>query len=142
MLTALKYALFAVVATFFNLMIQRLILFHGDSAVYFLFAVTCGTISGLVIKYFLDKRWIFHNRINDIGYHARTFPLYVVMGIFTTALFWLFETIFWLTWRTHSMREVGAVIGLIAGYCLKYYLDRKFVFHQNSAVRKSKKIQN
>ena len=27
------------------------------------------------------------------------------------------------------MRELGTVIGLTLGYCLKYHLDKRYVFH-------------
>jgi putative flippase GtrA len=50
------------------------------------------------------------------------------MGLVTTAIFWGTETIFWLTWRTHAMRELGAVLGLVIGYTVKFHLDRRFVF--------------
>jgi putative flippase GtrA len=50
------------------------------------------------------------------------------MGIVTTAIFWITETAFWLHWQTEAMRELGAVIGLMIGYTVKYQLDRRFVF--------------
>ena len=55
----IRYAVFAVVATVTNLFIQRLILAWNSNNLGFALAVLAGTASGLVVKYFLDKHWIF-----------------------------------------------------------------------------------
>jgi len=90
---------------------------------------------GLVVKYLLDKRWIFGDRSQGMRAHGRLFTLYTAMGILTTAIFWGTETAFWLAWRTEAMREAGAVIGLAVGYVLKYRLDRRYVFTGAERVR-------
>ena len=127
-LLILRYAAFAIVATAANLTTQRAVLQLGDTAAYFAAAVGAGTIVGLVIKYLLDKRWIFHDVETGLKNHGRKFSLYTAMGIITTAIFWITETAFWLIWHTDAMRELGAVIGLGIGYVVKYNLDRRFVF--------------
>lgn len=123
---ALRYVIFAVIATIANLGIQRLVLMGGEGL--FVWAVLAGTAVGLVVKYLLDKRWIFFDTSTGTAEHARKFTLYTVMGVLTTAIFWGMETAFWLTWGTDMMRELGAVIGLAIGYFVKYWLDRKYVF--------------
>lgn len=124
----LRYTLFAIIATLVNLGVQRMVLSGGDSAGYFAAAVAAGTLAGLVVKYLLDKRWIFFDLSTGIGAHGRKFALYTVMGLVTTAIFWGTETLFWVLWRTDVMRELGAVAGLAVGYVVKYQLDRRFVF--------------
>ena len=124
----LRYTAFAIVATLGNLATQRLVLADGDSAQHFAAAVGAGTIVGLVIKYLLDKRWIFFDRAGGLRAHGRKFTLYSAMGVVTTAIFWGTETAFWLIWGTDLMREVGAVLGLSVGYIVKYNLDKRFVF--------------
>lgn len=124
----LRYAAFAVFATIANLATQRLVLQFGSTSGYFAAAVGAGTIIGLVIKYFLDKRWIFHDVQTGVKNHGRKFSLYTAMGLITTAMFWGTETAFWLIWRTDVMRELGAILGLSVGYVVKYNLDRRFVF--------------
>ena len=91
-------------------------------------AVGAGTMVGLIIKYLLDKRWIFYDQGAGLKDHSQKFSLYTAMGITTTAIFWATETAFWLIWQTDMMRELGAVIGLSIGYVVKYNLDRRFVF--------------
>lgn len=127
---ALRYTAFAVLATLANLGAQRLVLTQGESAALFALAVLAGTAVGLVVKYLLDKRWIFHDATSGIRAQTRQFGLYTAMGLVTTAIFWATETAFWLTWGTHAAREAGAVIGLTIGYVVKYRLDRRYVFNQ------------
>ena len=124
----LRYAAFAMLATLANLATQRLVLQAGDSGLHFASAVAAGTLAGLVIKYLLDKRWIFADPSQGLRSHGRKFTLYTAMGLVTTAIFWGTETAFWLTWHSEFMRELGAVIGLGIGYVVKYRLDRRFVF--------------
>ncbi|KAA2316348.1 GtrA family protein [Pseudooceanicola sediminis] len=124
----LRYAAFAVLATLANLAAQRAVLTLGETPFHFALAVGVGTLVGLVIKYTLDKRWIFGDADTGLRQHGRKFTLYSVMGLVTTAIFWGSETAFWMIWRTDTMRELGAVIGLAIGYVVKYQLDRRFVF--------------
>lgn len=123
-----RYAAFAVLATIANLATQRIVLIGGAGSKNFMLAVAAGTIVGLIIKYLLDKRWIFYDQGTGIKDHGQKFSLYTAMGLVTTAIFWGMESIFWLFWQTDTMRELGAVIGLAIGYFLKYNLDRRFVF--------------
>ena len=124
----MRYAIFAIVATIANLGTQRLVLMAGDSPEHFLTAMGSGTIVGLLVKYFLDKRWIFFDQSSGLRAHGRKFTIYTAMGVLTTAIFWANETAFWLIWGTDLMRETGAVLGLILGYIVKYNLDKRFVF--------------
>ena len=125
---ALRYAGFAVIATIANLGLQRLVLALGEGAVIYVAAVAAGTLIGLLVKYILDKRWIFFDHSTGIRAHGRKFALYTAMGLVTTAIFWGTETAFWLIWNSDPMRELGAVLGLSVGYVTKYLLDRRFVF--------------
>ena len=127
----LRYAVFAIIATIANLGVQRLVLTQSGDGVTFAVAVGAGTLVGLVIKYALDKRWIFYDLGAGMKAHVRKISLYTAMGLITTAIFWGAETAFWLIWRTDVMRELGAVIGLSIGYVIKYNLDRRFVFTDN-----------
>ncbi|MDJ0629731.1 MAG: GtrA family protein [Rhodobacter sp.] len=124
----LRYSFFAILATLANLGAQRLVLSTGADTTRYILAVGAGTLVGLVVKYLLDKRWIFFDAETGLRAHSEKFTLYTVMGIVTTAIFWGSETAFWLIWRTDGMRELGAVLGLTVGYVVKYRLDRRFVF--------------
>lgn len=87
-----------------------------------------GTGIGLVVKYVLDKRYIFMFRARDAAHDTRTFGLYALMGVATTVIFWGFELGFNHVFGSDHMRYVGGVLGLAIGYVTKYYLDKRFVF--------------
>jgi putative flippase GtrA len=125
---ALRYAGFAVVATLANLGAQRLVLMLDGGAAGFAAAVLTGTAVGLVVKYLLDKRWIFADAATGLRAHSRRFSRYTATGVVTTLIFWGTETGFWLAWQTDLAREAGAVLGLTVGYVLKYRLDKRYVF--------------
>lgn len=124
----LRYTAFAVVATLANLLAQRAVLAVDRGAFAFALAMAVGTGTGLVVKYALDKRWIFGDRSTGLAAHSRRFGLYTAMGLVTTAIFWGAETLAWAVWHTDTAREIGAVLGLSVGYVVKYNLDRRFVF--------------
>ena len=123
-----RYVAFAALAVVANLLAQRSVLSFDQSATSFAAAVFLGTAVGLVIKYVLDKRWIFFDQTTGALSHSQKFSLYTAMGIVTTAIFWGIETSFWLIWKSDLMREIGAVLGLGLGYVIKYQLDRRYVF--------------
>lgn len=125
----IRYGAFAGIAVLANLGAQRAVfaLLPG-TPLRLVAALVCGTGAGLVVKYLLDKRWIFHDRARPLRDETRMFTLYTLTGVGTTALFWGSESLFWLLWQTHAMRELGAVLGLTAGYVIKYNLDKRFVF--------------
>lgn len=124
----LCYAAFASIAILANLATQRLMLVGFPKA--YVLALVGGTTIGLVVKYALDKKWIFNGVTHAQASPARTFGLYALTGIVTTLIFWGLETAAWLIWQTHLAREAGAVVGLLLGYVLKYRLDRRYVFTQ------------
>ena len=124
----IRYAAFAALATVANLATQRLVFATMDREIRFLFALIAGTGAGLVLKYVLDKKWIFFDAAQPLAAESRKFSLYTLTGVATTLIFWGAEAAFWMIWQTQPMREAGAVIGLTIGYIIKYNLDRRFVF--------------
>jgi len=122
----LKYTLFAIISTIINLLFQYLSLKiypNGFASLYL--AMSIGTLSGLIIKYILDKNFIFYHKTKDKKDDKKKFLLYSVMGIFTTMIFWITEIIFN---HLFDLKYLGAIIGLGIGYIIKYFLDKKFVF--------------
>ncbi len=122
---ALLYTLFCFVAIVVNISSQDLALRLYPSI---MLSIAVGTGTGLVVKYILDKRFIFHFTPQSAVHNGKTFVLYTLMGVVTTAIFWGFEYAFWVAFETAQMRYLGGVIGLVVGYLAKYYLDKKFVF--------------
>lgn len=135
---AALYAAFGAIATAANLGTQAVLRAFlpaeaGSPGPVYWIALCAGTGVGLVIKYLLDKRWIFHDRAGGAAVHTRKFSLYTVMGLATTAIFWGMQTGFFLLWRSEAMLYLGGAIGLGIGYFVKYHLDRRFVFEGRAA---------
>lgn len=139
----LKYAVFAVVATVVNLLTQRIMdsIYTGPLTYYV--SLFAGTLTGLVVKYILDKRYIFYFVTKSRQEDARKFIIYSVMGVATTAIFWGFQTGFYLLWTENEYAKyIGAVIGLTIGYFTKYQLDKRFVFSKNLDKIESEEIKS
>lgn len=128
MLLVIKYSLFAVIATITNIIFQDIAnrFYCGRFGLYI--SMIVGTIAGLVVKYILDKKYIFLFKSKSIIRDGQKFILYSFMGVVTTLVFWGVEMSFDYTFHTILMRYVGAVIGLSIGYFIKYQLDKRFVF--------------
>jgi putative flippase GtrA len=127
--TASRYSAFAVAASLANLGAQRgfLALYDGPFAI--TAAIALGTGVGLVMKFVLDKYWIFEDRAErHWTEHGRQFGLYTLSGGVTTAIFWGTELLAWNLTHDHPMMLLGGAVGLTFGYSLKYWLDRRFVF--------------
>lgn len=124
----LKYTIFAVIATLFNLLFQWLSfeLYEGYGAIYV--AMFWGTLAGLVVKYIMDKKYIFYHTTKSKKDDAQKFLLYSLMGGFTTLIFWGTEIAFDTLFNSLYAKYLGAVIGLSIGYFIKYSLDKRYVF--------------
>ena len=127
------YALLALIATAANIGSQDLVIRAYSGAYAILLSILVGTAIGLVVKYVLDKRYIFHFKARDLGHDGRTFALYVLMGVVTTAIFWGVEFTFESLFHTKELRYVGGILGLCIGYIAKYQLDKHYVFRTGAA---------
>lgn len=125
---AITYAVFAIIATIANIAAQDITL-HIYAGIYsIMLSVVAGTAIGLVVKYILDKRFIFRFQTRNTKHNTKVFVLYTFMGIITTVIFWCFEFGFNHFFQTKEMRYLGGIIGLAIGYIVKYRLDKRFVF--------------
>lgn len=127
------YLLFAALATGANLCTQaalRAVAGAGTGPVGagYWAALIGGTGVGLVVKYLLDRRWIFGERSAGAAAHARQFPAYTLTGVATTAIFWVTQTGAYLLVGSAAALYAGGALGLAVGYAIKYRLDRRFVF--------------
>lgn len=125
---ALIYSILAVIATLMNIFTQDLVVSFYDGKASLVLAVAAGTVVGLVIKYALDKRYIFSFRAHDVVHDCRVFVIYALIGCVTTVIFWTLEFGFDHLFGTKEMRYFGGIIGLAIGYTAKYHLDKRFVF--------------
>jgi hypothetical protein len=125
---AIIYAVLALIAMATNIGAQELTVRAYQGAFQVAFSVFVGTGVGLVVKYMLDKAFIFGFRARDKLHDVQTFGLYTVTGVLTTAIFWGFEFGFEAAFQSKDMRYLGGLIGLAIGYFTKYRLDKRYVF--------------
>lgn len=135
--TIFLYAAFAVISIAANLLTQAGVFSLGLIGRYpngwvLSGALVAGTAVGLLVKYGLDKKFIFQDTSAGVAAHSRKFMLYSGMGIATTLIFWLTEALFAHLFHSQAMIYVGGVLGLSVGYIVKYNLDRRFVFNSAS----------
>ena len=125
---AVKYAIFAVISTLFNLSFQYISnhLYSGLGALYI--AIFIGTLAGLIPKYILDKKYIFYHKTESKKDDVKKFGLYTLMSVFTTIIFWTTEIVFDIIFDSENAKYMGAIVGLTIGYVVKYFLDKRFVF--------------
>jgi putative flippase GtrA len=127
------YLLLAVIATLFNIAVQDLFTRAYAGPYHLLLAVGAGTGAGLLLKYMLDKRYIFRFRADSLGHDSRVFLLYATAGVATTVIFWSFEFGFNYLFDSREARYAGAALGLGIGYLCKYQLDKRYVFRPAAA---------
>lgn len=125
---AFRYILFALLSTALNILFQYLSFMLYDGFLSLYIAMFIGTVAGLVLKYILDKKYIFFHTPKSKKDDGKKFFLYSLMGVFTTVIFWGFEIGFDALFVNENAKYIGAVIGLSIGYVVKYFLDKKFVF--------------
>ncbi len=129
----LLYSLFAVIAMAANILAQEAaLLLYGD-AYAMAFAILSGTAVGLVVKFLLDRHYIFAASSRPLHRDLGRFIAYGSTGVLTTLLFWGTEIAFDLLFDSRMARYAGAVLGLSLGYVIKYRLDRRYVFVGSAA---------
>jgi len=125
---AFRYVTFASISTLVNMFFQYITFYIYDGFLSLYVAMFVGTLAGLVLKYVLDKKYIFFHTPKNKKDDGKKFLLYSLMGVFTTTIFWGFEISFNYMFENPDAKYLGGVIGLFIGYIIKYFLDKKFVF--------------
>jgi putative flippase GtrA len=91
-------------------------------------ALAAGTLTGFAVKYLLDKNFIFRYRAASAGAGFASLILYGVTAVITTLVFWGVQYAFTRIGPEDVWKYLGGVCGLVPGYVLKYFLDKRFVF--------------
>lgn len=137
----LLYILFAVCSTILNFSVQKVsekilysvnnnffsFLLYKNIDIATLLKLAIATIVAFVFKYLVDRFLVFkkekyttkQKEIAGIG-------LYTLFSVFTTLLFWGVQLSFKICFQ---LEYLGLVLGLAAGYTIKFFLDKNFVFH-------------
>lgn len=129
---AVLYTLFAVLSTAINIGSQMLSIWIYKGPLSVEISILVGTIMGLPLRYFLEKRYIFNFTSKNLVHDGKLFVFYSAMGVITTLIFWGTEYTFHLIYDTDFMRYLGGILGLSIGFYVKYQLDKKYVFVNSS----------
>jgi putative flippase GtrA len=95
---------------------------------YFLLKLAVGTILGFLAKFLLDKFVVFQEKHAGAGATLQQIFIYGLFAVVTTLIFWGFQISFELIFPAPYMDLIGGLLGLVIGYTLKYFLDKRFVF--------------
>jgi putative flippase GtrA len=125
-----RYVLFAVISGLANLACQQIVVWILPN-LQIMVSVVTGTAVGFVVKYLLEKRWVFLDSYDGHAAEFRKIVIYGFFGVATTLLFWAVELGFWHIWGTAEAKYIGAAVGLSLGNMIKYLLDRHYVFGKN-----------
>jgi putative flippase GtrA len=126
--TLLKYSVLVILQIFINLLTQFIIRQAYTGPFNFYLALAGGTIAGLIIKYPLDKKFIFNYAPNSISEDAKKFITYTYISVFTTLIFWAVEMAFHLLFDNQIYDYIGGFLGLIIGNFVKYQCDKAITF--------------
>jgi glycosyltransferase involved in cell wall biosynthesis len=137
--TVFLYTIFACLSAALNLFAQKLVLIFYEGEFRIKAAIFAGTLSGIAIKYVLDKKYIFCYETKNLRHDVGKLFLYTMMSVVTTLVFWGSEAaayslaLHFLCDKVVAERVMlgGAAFGLTLGYVLKYHLDKRFVFNKN-----------
>lgn len=124
----ITYAFLSLIAIIANLSAQEVFVWIYTGALGIYLAIAVGTGVGLIVKYALDKRYIFYFRARGAAHDAEIFTLYALTGLTTTLIFWGCELSFHFLFEAKGMRYLGGAIGLTTGYLVKFHLDKRYVF--------------
>ncbi len=77
---ALRYTVFAIASTLANLLVQYMSFLFYDGIGSLYIAMFSGTLAGLVLKYVLDKKYIFFHQPKNKKDDGKKFLLYTSNG--------------------------------------------------------------
>jgi putative flippase GtrA len=132
---SVRYVLFAIVAGIVNLLTQAVV-FRFSTVEPLATSIFIGTVAGFILKYILDKSWIFFDDHEGTRREVRKILLYGSFSVTMTLVFWSFEVAFWKIGGTVFAKYLGAIIGLAIGNFAKYLLDRNFTFDRRAKTWK------
>lgn len=121
------YAIFAAISIALNVLTQRMVFWVHDGPNTIFFSMTGGATVALVAKYYLDRRFIFSVKSYP---KASEFFRYAFTGGMITLVYFVVEYLIWSSYRTDFARDLGIVLGMAAGYGIKFFLDREYVFKE------------
>lgn len=125
---ATRYAAFALFSTAVNWAMQLAILrtIPGRFSIYA--ALFVGTGAGFVVKYLLDKNYIFQHASANRTQEAWVLALYLGTSIVMTAFYLVSQAVIFFVYGEGVVYYASGTAVLLLGYAIKFALDGRFVF--------------
>ncbi len=124
----LLYAAFVGVGIVTNLGIQMMVAAAMTTSVEIYLGMGLGALGSMVVKFHLDRRYIFSCGPGSWRQKGRQFAFYSLFGVVNILCFWTAELTFHFLFQPDAMRYLGAFLGLAVGHSLKYRIDKHLVF--------------
>ncbi|MCH5150527.1 MAG: GtrA family protein [Spirochaetales bacterium] len=134
------YILFAVCSTALNFFVQKIceVIFYSFNNTFFSFQLyknidiatllklSAATAAAFIFKYTADRFLVFKKgKYATAKKEIARIGLYTLFSIFTTFLFWAVQLLFKIYFQ---LEYLGLILGLAAGYTIKFFLDKHVVF--------------
>ncbi|ACV69116.1 GtrA family protein [Desulfohalobium retbaense] len=124
----LLYATFVAVGIVTNLGIQVTVAAALTTPLKIYLGMGLGALGSMVVKFHLDRRYIFSCGPGSLRQKGRQFAFYSLFGVVNILCFWTAELTFHFLFQPAAMRYLGALLGLVVGHSLKYRMDKHLVF--------------
>jgi putative flippase GtrA len=93
------------------------------------FSKLAGIAAGFVVKYALDKIYVFDDISQNVAEEVKKVGIYGLFSVFTTVLLFLISEVIERNVNWKHKTHIAWLIGLIVGYVIKFFLDKTFVFN-------------
>lgn len=90
-----------------------------------------GLFSGFVLKYLLDKKFVFNDGYENRKTETKKAGMYALMSLLCTVISIGITAFVKYTFGPERAKDIGWFLGLLIGYTLKFYLDKRYVFKQS-----------
>ncbi len=127
------YWFFVVLSIALNISIQEIVFFleSKDSILQAsMVAMIIAIIITFIFKYIADKKYVYKYEIEKM-YDKKSLVFYLIFSLFTTFLFFVVELFFIFVLKDIEFKkEIGATLGLLIGYIIKFILDKNITFKE------------
>ena len=124
----IRYLILCFFAIFLNIVSQQIFLLFFAGPYSIEISILIGTIMTFFLRFYLEKNFVFLKDKFSFKTESMLY-MYFVSSIFTTLIFWIFEYSFHLFFDTDFLRYIGATIGLLVGFYIKYKIDKGLTFN-------------
>jgi len=122
------YLILCFFAIILNITSQHIFLFYYIGSYAIEISILIGTLVTFFLRFLLEKKFIFFKDKFSFKTESMLY-MYFVSSVLATLIFWICEYSFHLLFDSDPIRYFGALIGLFAGFYVKYKMDKSLTFN-------------